>query len=194
MSYERKVPPSPTGLDPDPLHVVSPGSLGRARDDPDAAPAKKNTNDGRNLCPGASTPCDDRVECADQFPLALCTRRNDPDVLEAKFSDRRRKKRGPPSPRLDEDHVNVRPNDLEWNAGNACARPEVCHVDRLARHELEKQQAVEDQVLEDPGRIVRARQSMNPVPLADQLDIRAEPGDLLIGQLAPKDLRRLTSK
>ncbi len=161
---------------------------GRARDNqppPRTQQRPAGLDDPRQA---SSTPRDHSVETACQAGVAgHHSPGHDPDPLHPELANHRPEERDTPGPGLDECHGQIGPDDLDRDPGDPGPGAEVGNLADLPGQHAKEQEAVKEQVLDDPQGIGGADEPVDPAPLDEQPQVRPELSGLGIQQRPAQD-------
>lgn len=138
----------------------------------DGLPARRQErgSEQKDLIDGPGAPRDDEVEDTPRG-LRIHPFRSDLDILKAELADGRTEKRDAPLTGFRQGDPKPRAYDLQGNPRHAGTRAQIQHSCRSLGDQRRKEQAIKEDVLDDPPGVIRSNETLGFLPFNQYIQI-----------------------
>ena len=155
----------------------------RSRRNDQASGHHEPSGQGKQLLDVAGASHDDRVEALRQlFCELLGAAAHDAHALESELSHGTRQERHSPLARLEENELDFGSHDLDRDSWQTRAGPEIEQRAEPSGENPEEEQAVEEEIFDDPARLGGANEALGLLPFSQQFQVFDEQVALAAGQ------------
>jgi hypothetical protein len=127
-----------------------------------------------HLAEVTGTPHDDDVLISIGLFDLLSSPTQDTAVSQPELSNHGRQEGSPPLARLDQGDRELRANDLQRNSWYSRSGPEIRNRDRSRRKQSKEQEAIQDDVLDEPAGLDRSDETLRLLPPGEEREIRLD--------------------